>query len=271
MPKAGPEQFRSIDEYRRAVAAFYGVCGLILLAFGKHDLDLKNFIIRNLVARTATMVRGVMNLWDLNDFQDGWILCRSLLDRLFHLVDIDENNRYEEFENWSFYRQHKVYQVMRSDPQVPDAADGQIPPTAHSKSRYDKLSKAPPKWERARAKDVAKSFGVPPLYKYGYDIASTYVHPMANDGLQDFFNITGLEPPRNFPDHRSLLQNSIVVGCLIVQESLNRCDFQWHSVIKPFFPSLMNHLKDGSDESMDALLKAVQTMASETNLCRPKS
>ena len=271
MPKAGPEQFRSIEEYRTAAAAFYGVCGLILLAFENYNLDLKNFIIRNFVARTAVMVRGVMKLWDLKDFQDCWILYRSMLDRLFHLVDIDDNNRYESFENWSFYKQYKFYHVMRSDPQLPDAANGQIPPTAHSKARYDKLSKAPPKWKRPKAEDVAKSLDLSFLYKYGYDPASTHVHPMANDGLQDFYSITNLEPPRPFSDQRPVLHNSILVGCHIVQESLSRCDFQWHRVIKPFFPSLMSHLKDGSAESMDAFLTAVQTMASETNLCRPKS
>jgi len=254
-----------------AVAAFHEVCRLILLAFAKYDLDLKNLTLRNFVARAAMMVRGIMNLWDLKDFQDCWILFRSMLDRLFHLVDIDENNRYESFDDWSFYEQYKFYHVMRSDTQFPDAANSQRPPTANEKARYDKLSKAPPKWKRPKAEDVAKSLDLPFLYKYGYDIASTHVHPMANDGLQDFFSITNLEPPRNFPDQRSVLQDSLLVGCLIVENSLSRCDFEWLGVIKRFFDSLMSHLNDGSDGYMDALLMATQMMASETNLCRPKS
>ena len=32
------------------------------------------------------------------------------------------------------------------------------------------------------------------LYRYGYDFASRYADPMANDGQQDFYTITHLEP-----------------------------------------------------------------------------
>ncbi len=272
MPKAGSEQFRSTDEYRVALAAFHEVCRLILLAFAKYDLDLKNLILRNFVARTAMMVRGVMHLWDLKDFQDCWILYRSMLDRLFHLVDIDKNNRYESFDDWSFYEQCKVYYVMRSDPQFRDVVNSQIPPpTANEKARYDKLAKAPPKWRRPKAEDVAKSLDLSFLYKYGYDIASTHVHPMANDGLQDFFSITNLEPPRKFPDHRAVLQDTLLVGCLIVRGSLISCDFLWLGMVDTFFNSLLSHLTDGAEASMDAVLTVAQVMASQANLCRPKS
>jgi hypothetical protein len=68
MPEAGTEQFRSVEEYRRAVDGFYGICGLILFSFAKSELDLKNQIIRDFIARTVMMVRAVMSLWDLNDF-----------------------------------------------------------------------------------------------------------------------------------------------------------------------------------------------------------
>ncbi len=268
MPKAGPVQFRSVEEYRTAVVTFREVCALILFSLAKeNDLDLKNRIIRNFVARTSMMVGGIMKLWDSDDFQDCWILIRSLLDRLFHLVDIDDNNRYESFNEWSLYEECKSYHVIRSD------SSSQIPqPTGSKKARYDMLSKAPPKWERPQPKEVAKRLGKPFLYRCGYDHASTHVHPMANDGEQDFFTVTNLESSRKFPDQRFLLQNSITVGCLIVEESLKRSDFQWRTLIYSFISLLMKHLEDGSNEYKTASGDIAQ-MASETNLnlCRPIS
>lgn len=89
------------------------------------------------------------------------------------------------------------------------------------KLRIKSLSKNPPKWRRPKAGDVAMSMNLSFLYKYGYDFASTYVHPMANDGDQDFYTLTKLKPTPPFPDQISVLSNSILVGSLILQEALN--------------------------------------------------
>jgi hypothetical protein len=62
-----------------------------------------------------------------------------------------------------------------------------------------------------------------------------------------------------------------LVGCHIVQESLSRCDFQWHRAIEPFFPSLMSHLKGWIKRIYGCIPYGRSTMASQTNLCRPKS
>lgn len=269
MPNSDVEQFRSVEEYRRVIDAFHAVCRLILLSFAKHDLDFKNLMIRDFVARTAMTIRGVMSLWDLSNYQDCWILYRCLLDRLFHLVDIDDKNRYESFDDWSFYEQCKYWNVVRCDPNNRDTANSQMSePTPEERKRYNNLAKDPPKWKRPKAEEVAKRLNLSFLYKYGYDVASTHVHPMATDGLQDFFTITSLEPPREFPDQRSVLHNSILVGIVILEKSLSRGDFQWPGVIKRFFGSLMRHLNDGSDEYIDALV-TVSKMASQIALCRP--
>jgi hypothetical protein len=194
-----------------------------------------------------------------------------MLDRLFHLVDIDENNRYESFDDWSFYQQCKIWHLVRCDPQFCDAPNSQMSePTPAEKERYNRLSKCPPKWKRPKAQDVAKSLELPFLYRYGYDFASTHVHPMANDGLQDFFTITNLQPERSFPNPRAVLHDSILVGIVILEQSLSRCDFEWLGVLNRFFSSLMVHLYNGSCEYMDAFITAAK-IAKSNALCRPKA
>ena len=106
------------------------------------------------------------------------------------------------------------------------------------------------------------------LYKYGYDYASTHVHPMANDGQQDFFTITKLEPSPEFPDQRSVVSNSILVGCMTVQEGLNQSSFQWRRVVYDFLYHLMQHLDDGSRDYQRTFMK-IGKMASTMELCHP--
>jgi len=266
MPKDG--LYRSIDEFQLAVDGFQGFCGLLLYAFVNHLCDTKNIIIRNFVARTAVSVRGVMQLWHTSDFQDCWILHRCLMDRLFHLVQLGQRSEYELFDDWSFYEQYKALNRVRSD-QIFGAGHrtGAFTPTAEQKARFEKLSKSPPKWKRPKAEDVAKGMDLSCLYKYGYDYGSRHVHPMADDGQQDFYSITKLEPVPEIADMRSVLSNSILVGCMIVQEGLNQSAFRWRRVVFNFLSQLMSHLDDGSLDYCFTFQKVMRLSPGE--LCEP--
>jgi hypothetical protein len=83
---------------------------------------------------------------------------------------------------------------------------------------------------------------------YGYDFASQHVHPMANDGQEDFFTITRLEPKPDFPDWSSVLSNSVLAGSLIVQEALNASTLLWHRVVYDAMDGIRNSLLSSSLE-----------------------
>jgi hypothetical protein len=267
MAKFENDEYRSVEEFRAAVAAFHGACGLLLFAFAKEDCDTKNILLRNFIARTDTMVRGVLQLWDIADFQDCWILNRCLLDRLFHLVHLGETDSHEIFDGWSFCEQYEAQNRVRSDPEFHGALKSQLfTPSPKEKSRYAELSKNSPKWERPKAEVVAKKMNLTFLYKYGYDFGSTHVHPMANDGQQDFFTITKLEPSPDFPDQRSVLSNSILIGSMIIQEALNQSSFQWRRVVYDFLDHLLAYLHDGTLGYQETFLRIAQ-MAREMGLC----
>ncbi len=269
MPKFEPQDYRSIEEYRLAILGFHGFCGLLLFAFAKHSLTTKDLIIRNFIARTDVMVRAVMSLWDISDFQDCWILNRCLLGRLFHLAYLGERNEFEIFDDWSFFEQYKAQNRVRSDPDFRGAVNSQMfTPSSQEKKRYGKLSRSPLRWKRPKAEDVAKKMNLSFLYRYGYDFGSTHVHPMANDGAQDFFIITGLKPAPEFPDQRSVLSNSILVGCMVVQEGLNRSSFRWRRIVYDFLDQLGEHLEDGS-RKYGITLSKISKMGQEVALCEP--
>jgi len=266
MPKFEDREYRSVDEYRVAVGAFHDFCTLLLFAFAKRDCDIKDTIIRNFVARTDMMVRGVLRLWDIADFQDCWILNRCLTDRLFHLVYLGKTGEYQLFDDWSFCEQFKALDRVRSDPECRGALHSQ-PFTAspQEKLRFARLAKSPPKWKRPKPEVIAKQMDLSLIYRHGYDFGSTNVHPMANDGQQDFFRVTNTEHP-DFPDHRAVINNSLLIGCMVVQEGLNQSSFKWRSVAYDFLDHLIAHIRDGRPDYIATFGKITQ-IAHEMDLC----
>ncbi len=262
-------EYRSIEEYQMAIEGFHGFCGILLFDFAKHPCSTKDIIIRNFIARTDTMIRGIMQLWSISDYQDCWILHRCLVDRLFHLFHLGEKNQFDLFDDWSFYEQHNARNKVWSDSDFRKTLDSQLfVPSPDQKNRYATLAKKPPKWQRPKAETIAKEMNLRFLYKYGYDYGSTHIHPMANDGQQDFFTITGLQPTPTFPDQRSILSNSILTSCLIVQEGLNRSNFKWRAIIYDFLDHLLDHLQTGSLEYGQTLKKMTYAGA-DFNFCEP--
>jgi len=269
MPKTEASEFRTDKEYRMATETYARLTGLFLFQFARHPLDTKNIIIQNFVARSIAMVRGIRCLWDIGDFQDCWILHRSLIDRYFHLVALGNDSSYKAFDDWSFMRQYKAQTRVRSDPNCKNILDSpNFTPTAEQKSRYAALAKSPPVWKRPKAEDLAKGAGISPLYDYGYDFASTHVHPMANDGLEDFYAITKLEPKPDFPPHVSVLHNSLLVGCLIANQALNQSDFRWMALVFDFYDHLLRFLETGSTDYMHTFAKLV-SLGANVKLCEP--
>jgi len=262
-----PKDYLTFDQYRDGADSLYSVSGMILFCFAKHGGDKRNLIIRNFIARSAMMLKGIFKLWEISDYQDAWIIHRALLDRLFHLHDLGVKNEFSEFDDWSFYQQFNAQNKIKSDPLFKEQAFGWVYElTDDKKSRMKSLSANPPKWRRPKAEDVAKSMNLNFLYKYGYDFASSHVHPMADDGYQDFHTITKLEPAPRFVDHISVLSNSILASSMILQEAMNLSSFRWRRVLWDYVEQIRLLLDKGSDEYATSFLK-VARMSLETDLC----
>jgi len=89
------------------------------------------------------------------------------------------------------------------------------------------------------------------LYRYGYDYASRYVHPMADDGLDDFQVITLLQPkPESTAANIVVLQNSLLVASMVLQEALNASSFAWMKIVYNAIDGVRNFLFAAESEHL---------------------
>jgi len=109
------------------------------------------------------------------------------------------------------------------------------------------------------------------LYRFGYDFGSTHVHPMANDGQQDFFTITKLEPSPEFPDQRSVLSNTLLVGTMTVQQGLSASTLSWRALVYDFLDDLQCFLGTGSDDYKLSFVKLGRLIELGVWLCKMRS
>lgn len=240
------QEYQTVEEYRHAADALYALSGMVLFSFARHDCDTKNIIIRNFVARSAITLKSVFALWDICDFQNAWVVHRALVDRMFHLHSIGVNNEFSAFDDWSFFEQYKAQNRVKSDDLFKHQAVGWVYELSEEqKRRIKELEKNKPAWRRPKAEAIAKDMEMEFLYKYGYDYASMHVHPMANDGQEDFYTITKLEPAPKFPSNISVISNTILTSSMILQDALNHSSFRWRKVLWDFLGEVRMLLDNG--------------------------
>lgn len=269
MPKFDTQHYLPAESYREALEVFHAASVIILFEFARQEQNTRDNIICNFIARTDTMTRAVFRLWDIQDYQDCWIVYRCLMDRLFHLSSLGKNNRFDVFEEWSFLEQCNAINRVRSDPECKGALKSKLfNLTPEQKKRLKALSKNPPVWQRPKAEEVAKQLDMQFLYRLGYDFASMHVHPMANDGLQDFFSITKLEPAPDFPDQRSVLSNTLLIGKMIVQEGLNSSTLSWRAIVYDFLDHLLEFLDTGDETYKISFSKLSKLFGENVPLCK---
>ena len=252
------DQHLSAEHCNEAADALHVLSGMLLFEFARHSETgaTRDLIVRNFIARADTMVRGILRLWEIKDYGDCWIIHRTLLDRHFHLRALNDNDQFDLFDDWSFKMQYEAANRLRSDLDLKGQLKGLVDDlTMEQKARYRQLVKAPPDWRRPKAEDVARAMDLMFLYKYGYDFASQHVHPMANDGQEDFFNITRLEPRPKFPQSVMVLSNSVLAASLVVQEALNASTLLWCKVVYDAVDGVRNFLHSATPEYFLPLAK----------------
>jgi hypothetical protein len=243
----------------------------MLFEFARHGEEHRDTIIRNFIARSLMMGRGVFRLYSLKDYHDCWILHRCLLDRLFHLEHLTETNEFGAFETWSFWRQYTSVEAIRGDPEFGQSATGKFfETTPEQDARASELRKQPPVWHRPKAEVVAKRLGMHFLYKYGYDFGSSHVHPMANDGDRDFYTITGLPVASEYPDQRVVLSNTLLVATMIVQSGMNAATIRWRTIVYDFLEELRDSLGANQDAYKVTFLKLGNALQGGFNLAAPR-
>jgi hypothetical protein len=269
MPRIEPSSHPPFEAYSEALEAFHIAAGIVLFEFARDGCGNRDLIVRNCIARADVALRAVFRLWDLKDYQDCWVLNRCLLDRLFHLRHLQNTDSFDTFEKWSFLEQYKAINRVKSDPELEGVGRHPLYKLSdEQKKRATDLVRNPPEWHRPKAEAIAKEMDMRFLYVYGYDFASTHVHPMANDGEQDFYEITRLEPRPSYPDQRSVLANTFLVATMIVQEGLNSSSLRWRALVYDMFENLRRFLDRGSTEYRQSLMKMASAVRQGVVMCQ---
>lgn len=214
----------------------------VLVSFSKASDSIADKIIRNFIARSTAGLRSIRQLWPECRYGDCWSLFRVMVDRLVHLHALAERGDWQLFDDWSFVWQYESNQRGLSDPLMSAKAKAaQVNLTDEQHNRYRELKRKNPEWRRPKAKDVFKSLEMPFLYHFAYDFASTQVHPMANDGEEDYFVLTGIKPTGFDIDRSVILSNSILMQTMILQEGMNASGMRWRKIVYDF----LSHVRLG--------------------------
>jgi hypothetical protein len=262
---------QSLEFYSEMSEAILVLSEMLLFSFVRHECSQLDLIIRNFIARASTSLKSILALWEMGDHPNAWVINRTILDRLFHLHYLGKTKTYKDFDDWSFFQQHKDQNRLKSDNEFKEKAVGwEYELSQDQKDRIAKLSKKVPQWKRPKAEQIAKDMDMTFLYKYGYDYGSKFVHPMSDDGLYDFYLITGLEPLSEKPSQIAVVTNSILASIMILQEAINQSSFIWRALVFDCIDQIRIAINTGDKLYMESLGKII-FMHKQIGLNEPQS
>ena len=266
-------RYLTLRDYEQAVTtlkSFTIVC-LHWLAI-KTPEEIRDQIIGNIIARGLVLLDSILLLWKVDNYQDCWILHRALFDRYIHLRNLIDNDEFIEFERWSFQRQYWTAESTLSDPEM----RGKLQPewlreaTRLQKERRSRIRQEPESsWKRPDPKETTRRMGLGMFYRISYDYPSTKIHPMADDGKEEFARLVGLES-ESFGDERLALHNSLLVQVLLIHQGLAACRVLWREFVSEFYGRMVALFESGSHDYMSTL-RTAQTLGPDVSWCEPRA
>ncbi len=251
MPSIDKINYLPKEEYWRAKSFLekFSVYALHWLA-SESQKELKDQIIGNFIARGMVCLDSIFRLWQAGNFQDCWILHRTLIDRWVHLKHLADHDEFEEFDKWTLQRRFKEMDVALSDPEITEKLAPEVleeQKILHKEMRMRIKREVPSTWSRPRAEDVAKQSNFLISYRLGYNPASSLVHPMSDDGKDDFARLLGYKTEFN-DDIPIVLHNSLPFLVLLIQTGLNSSNLKWRKFVFDFYEQIISNLESGTND-----------------------
>lgn len=240
----------------------------LLLRLAQKASTKKDIYLRNSIAKNISLLRAIEVLFEKRQFNQAYIVFRSLLDRLVYLYYLHDNNLFDQFEEWTFIKVYEHRNNAKADERFRRVLnDPLFKSTPDESNRYSALKKKEVKWEKPDPKTVLKSRDLDFLYKFGYDYASMHTHPMASDGDFEFYQLTGLEPnPHTDFTYRELAVNSILISTLILQEIFNASSFKFMAITYNLLTEIRKEINEESNEADLTFKKIVLLISKRTEL-----
>lgn len=242
------QTYWSIGDYEECLNLTIDLSRLLLLKFTENSSSIKDQIIYHFIAKSAGLIESILILWKNKHYSECWILYRALIDRLIHLWYLNKNEEFELYHKWTFIQKVEANNRAKSDTLFNKKLDSEYFDLSEAdRKKYEKLKKEDISWKRPKAEDVSKKEGLSFIYKYGYDFASTKVHPMADEGMQDLSRLIELNLDNmKFADNKIILNNTLAIYAVILEDSLNISDLKWVKIIYDYIKEIMNFLKSNS-------------------------
>ena len=231
----------------------------LLLRLAEKASSKRDIYLRNAIAKNISLIRSIELLFEKGQFNQGYILFRSLLDRLVYIYYLNDNNLFDTFEEWSFIKSYEHRHNAKADERFRKVLDDPLFKSIPTESRrYSELKAANIAWEKPDPKTVLKKRGMDFLYKFGYDYASMHTHPMASDGDLEFHQLTGLEPnPHKDFKYDELSLNSLLISTLLMQEILNALSFKFMKILYDLLDEMRKEINNHQNNCKETFYKIV--------------
>ena len=204
------------SEYTLTINQIEIICNCFLLKIAS-NVDGKDVYLRNSIAKTVSFLKTIDLLFCIEKHNEGWILYRSLIDRLVYLYYLIDNNNFTEFDEWTFVKLYEYRHNAKVDERFKRSLLNPKFKTPKGDTNTYKEYKRRLNWKKPNPLDILKTKDLDFIYKFGYDFASMHTHPMSWDGSKEFYNLTGLKPNPHIETEDSLLiKNSFLLSSMIL-------------------------------------------------------
>jgi hypothetical protein len=223
-------------------------------------------IVANFIARSFVSLESLFALYQRRDFHDCMLLLRTIIDRLLHLGAIAKADAWEDFIVKTASERHRYLNKIRSDREMYAKREASFDEAyAESKRVIAELDSRPVRggqFSSFRPEELSKELGLKFIYDYGYDHASTYVHPLADEGMQDIGHLMGVSVPERSSDDRTILQNACLSYLLLISHSIHLVEVPHKDAFSAAESHLLHFVGTGRSDHLEAAKNALRATPS---------
>jgi hypothetical protein len=223
------------------------------------------------LSRTLRQLEAVEILVRGGYHADGWISFRSLLERYLLYTHLCAMNEFEVFDDWCFKQRHEGAMRVKSNAMLqtkPEVMQHKFSENETERYRRVLADERVRKWKRPKMEEVSRRVEMKFLYDAGYDFASGYVHPVADDGNDDYFIL--MNRPHEIHDDNTpqiLVRNAQLVTTLHMQEFMNQPGLNWRRVVYDLIDAIRHKIGGETIDYSVTLQKVVYLHLSPAGLC----
>lgn len=230
------------NEYEEIFNSFEQLVVFILTIFQtQNTVSVKDNIIRSLIAKSFSLYKSIYILVKNKQEAEAMSLYRILIERYFYLIHLNKTGSFQEFSDWSFIDTHEMRNKMRSCPDFNNnSLKNQLKDTQEDIKKYEKLKGEKNRWSEPKIECIAKESNNKYLYDFGYDLASTFIHPRATEGYLDELRI--IEGVVDGEKLEQIIHNSTVVFVGVFYQGISNTNVNWGKYILNYIDCILYFL-----------------------------